>query len=96
MAHEERTQRGPHTEVTEQELVRRIQAGDAEAFDALFRQYFGKVLRQAMHCIGNTEEAEEVVQEVFLAVYEKAQKWEGERRDLNPRALEPQSSALPC
>jgi len=78
MAHEERTQRGPHTEVTEQELVRRIQAGEAEAFDALFRQYFGKVLRQAMHFIGNTEEAEEVVQEVFLAVYEKAHTFRGD------------------
>ena len=78
MAHEERTQRGPHPEVTEPELVRRIQAGDAEAFDALFRQYCGKVLRQAMHFIGNIEEAEEVVQEVFLAVYEKAHTFRGD------------------
>lgn len=78
MAQEERTQSGPHTEVTEQELVQRLQAGDAETFDALFRQYFQKVFRQATHLLGNAAEAEEVVQEVFLAVYEKAHTFRGE------------------
>ena len=78
MAQEERTQSGPHTEVTEQELVQRLQAGDAETFDALFRQYFQKIFRQATHLLGNAAEAEEVVQEVFLAVYEKAHTFRGE------------------
>jgi len=78
MAQEERTQSGPHTEVTEQELVQRLQAGDAETFDALIRQYFQKVFRQATHLLGNAAEAEEVVQEVFLAVYEKAHTFRGE------------------
>jgi len=78
MAQEERAQSGPHTEVTEQELVQRLQAGDAEAFDALFRQYFQKIFRQATHLLGNAAEAEEVVQEVFLAVYEKAHTFRGE------------------
>jgi len=78
MAQEERAQSGPHTEVTEQELVQRLQAGDAETFDAMFRQYFQKVFRQATHLLGNAAEAEEVVQEVFLAVYEKAHTFRGE------------------
>ena len=78
MAQEERTQSGPHTEVTEQELVQRLQAGDAETFDALFRRYFQKIFRQATHLLGNAAEAEEVVQEVFLAVYEKAHTFRGE------------------
>lgn len=30
-------------DVTEQELVQRLQAGDAEAFETLFRQHFPKV-----------------------------------------------------
>lgn len=58
--------------------MQRLQAGEAEAFDALFRKYFGKVLRQAMHFLGNTAEAEEVAQEVFLAVYEKAHTFRGD------------------
>ena len=78
MAQEDRSQSGFHTEVTEQELVQRLQAGDAETFDALFRQYFQKVFRQATHLLGNAAEAEEVVQEVFLAVYEKAHTFRGE------------------
>src|SRR5881396_1399720 len=78
MMHEERPQSGPHAAVTEQDLVQRLQAGDAETFDALFRQYFQKIFRQATHLLGNTAEAEEVVQEVFLAVYEKAHTFRGE------------------
>ena len=78
MAQAEHTQSGPHTEITEQDLVQRLQAGDAETFDALFRQYFQKVFRQATHLLGNAAEAEEVVQEVFLAVYEKAHTFRGE------------------
>jgi RNA polymerase sigma-70 factor (ECF subfamily) len=78
MAQAERTQSGPHPEVTEQELVQRLQAGDVAAFDALFRQYFQKVFRQATHLLGNAAEAEEVVQEVFLAIYEKVHTFRGE------------------
>jgi len=64
-------------DVTEQELVQRLQAGDAEAFDTLFRQHFPKVYRQAVHLVGTVAEAEEVAQEVFLAVYEKAHTFRG-------------------
>ncbi len=65
-------------DVTEQALVQRLQAGDAEAFDTLFRRYFAKVYRQATHLVGTAAEAEEVVQEVFLAVYEKSHTFRGE------------------
>jgi len=78
MAQAEHTQSGPHPEITEKDLVQRLQAGDAETFDALFRQYFQKIFRQATHLLGNAAEAEEVVQEVFLAVYEKAHTFRGE------------------
>jgi RNA polymerase sigma-70 factor (ECF subfamily) len=58
--------------------VQRLQAGDTVAFDTLFRQYFARVYRQAVHIVGTDAEAEEVVQEVFLAVYEKAHTFRGE------------------
>ena len=64
-------------DMTEQELVQRLQAGDTEAFDTLFRQHFSKVYRQALHLLGTATEAEEVVQEVFLTVYEKAHTFRG-------------------
>ena len=78
MAHEEPTRSGPHVESAEQEFVRRIQAGDVTAFDALFRQHCGKVFHQAIRLVGNAAEAEEVVQEVFLTVYEKIHTFRGE------------------
>jgi RNA polymerase sigma-70 factor (ECF subfamily) len=65
-------------DTTEHELLRRLQAGDADAFDILFRHHAPKVARQAMHLLANDAEAEEVVQEVFLTLYEKAQTFRGE------------------
>src|SRR5712691_10114793 len=78
MAHEDLTQSSPHAEATEEELVQRLQAGDATAFDALFRQCCGKVFHQATRLLGNAAEAEEVAQEVFLAVYEKVHTFRGD------------------
>jgi RNA polymerase sigma-70 factor (ECF subfamily) len=65
-------------EVAERELVRRVQAGDTEAFETLFRQHGARVGRQALNLLGNEAEAEEVVQEVFLAFYEKAKTFRGD------------------
>jgi RNA polymerase sigma-70 factor, ECF subfamily len=58
-------------------LIERVKIGDHEAFDILFQRYFTTVSRQAIRLARNREEAEEVVQEVFLTVYEKAQTFRG-------------------
>ena len=58
-------------------LIERLQVGDAEAFTVLFKRYSVRVSRQAMHLLGNEAEAEEVVQEVFLTLYEKANTFRG-------------------
>jgi RNA polymerase sigma-70 factor, ECF subfamily len=58
-------------------LIERVKAGDHDAFDALFQHYFSTVYRQAIRLAGNREEAEEVVQEVFLTIYEKANTFRG-------------------
>lgn len=59
-------------------LLHRVQAGDAAAFEVLFRRYGARVLRQAMSLLGNEMEAEEVTQEVFLTLYEKANTFRGD------------------
>src|SRR5438093_8921581 len=59
-------------------LITRLRAGEAEAFETLFRQFFARVYRQALHHLSTAAEAEEVVQEVFLTVYEKANAFRGE------------------
>ena len=72
------TARNGVTAEAEIELVRRVQTGDAEAFETLFRRYGTRVARQAMHLLGNEAEVEEVVQEVFLTFYEKAKSFRGD------------------
>lgn len=61
----------------DQLLIGRLQAGNAEAFTALFQRYSARVARQAMNLLGNEAETEEVVQEVFLTLYEKANTFRG-------------------
>jgi RNA polymerase sigma-70 factor (ECF subfamily) len=62
----------------ERALIQRVKTGDHAAFDALFQRHFPTVYRQAFRLVGNQAEAEEVVQEVFLTMYEKAQTFRGE------------------
>lgn len=68
---------GPSQE-EEHRLVWRLQAGDVDAFERLFQRYSGRVYRQAMTLLGNAAEAEEIVQEVFLALYTKAGTFRGD------------------
>jgi RNA polymerase sigma-70 factor (ECF subfamily) len=60
-----------HLEETESELIRRVKAGDHKAFEDLFARYVSRVYGQAIKLMRNPEEAQEVVQEVFLTVYTK-------------------------
>lgn len=66
----------PYTE--ERTLVERLRSGDYEAFEAIFRRYANKVYRQVFRLVGNSAEAEEIVQEVFLAVYQKGKSFRGD------------------
>ena len=66
------------SEGDERSLIERVKAGDHEAFEAIFRLHVTKVYRQAFKLVGNEAEAEEVVQEVFLTIYEKAKTFRGE------------------
>jgi RNA polymerase sigma-70 factor (ECF subfamily) len=69
---------GPASDAAEQALVARVCTGDTAAFETLFRRYSPHVFRQALHLLDNTAEAEEVTQEVFLTLYEKASTFRGE------------------
>ncbi len=59
------------------ELVLRLKRGDGEAFAGLLRRYQGKVYRLAMNMTRNPQDAEEVTQDVFLAVYRKIGDFDG-------------------
>ncbi len=52
------------------ELVRSLQKGDISAFDRLFTKYGGKIFYLAKGFLGSREEAEGLVQEVFIKIWE--------------------------
>lgn len=56
--------------------IQRIQRGDGEAYAQLFRCYYGRLCRFAQSMLGNAEAAHEVVQEIFLRIWERRQRWQ--------------------
>ncbi len=62
---------------SDQELVERLKTGEEAAFEALLARYQGKVYRLAMSFTRNPEDAEEVLQDVFLTVYRKIGSFDG-------------------
>ena len=51
-------------------LVARARDGDSSAFDALVRTYMEQAYRVAYRVVGHREDAEDLVQESFLAAYQ--------------------------
>lgn len=60
----------------DEELLRRIAAGDADAMAMLFRRRQGNVYRFALHLTGSPSVADDVTQDVFIAVIRDAHRFE--------------------
>src|SRR5215472_6147279 len=60
------------------ELLRQLARGNEGAFEALYGRYQGPIYRFALHMSGNNAIAEEVTQEVFMALI-------GKPRSYNPQ-----------
>lgn len=65
--------------LSDQELLRLTQAGNEEAFTALYRRLQGPIYRFALQMSGSESVAEDVTQEVFLAVIGGAAGFEAAR-----------------
>jgi RNA polymerase sigma-70 factor (ECF subfamily) len=65
------------------DLLRRLAAGDEQAFTALYRAYQGAVYRFAIQMSGNAQIAEDVTQEVFLILMRKAAEFDAARGRLS-------------
>ena len=66
------------TESDDLALVRRAQAGDAEAFGALVERHRRAVFRAALAAVRSPAEADEVAQEAFVAAFQKLGGFRGE------------------
>lgn len=57
--------------VDERDLLGRIRQGDEGAFDAIFREHYASLVRCAEGMLRRRDVAEEVVQEVLLALWQR-------------------------
>jgi len=60
------------------ELARAAAAGDGEAFEKLYRQYYRRVYSLALRMVSDPTLAEDMTQEVFLQVYRKIGSFRGD------------------
>lgn len=56
---------------TDKDLLERIQQDDKKALEILFKTYYSPLCRFAKTILKNSEQAEDVVQEVFLKIWDK-------------------------
>jgi RNA polymerase sigma-70 factor (ECF subfamily) len=61
----------------DRQLVRRIQAGDRQAFETLLDAYEARIYRLALRFTGSVPDAEDVTQEIFLGIYKSIGNFRG-------------------
>ncbi len=58
--------------------LRRAQRGEAAAFEAIYRRYRGACFNLALRVLGEVAGAEDVVQEVFVRLFDSIKRFRGE------------------
>ena len=76
LGHDQPVQDQPKVIDPDGELVAAIAAGDQSAARELLNRHLTRLLNVAYRLLGNRDDAEEVVQDVFLKVWTHAVKWE--------------------
>ena len=71
------------TNPTEDRLLRRMMAGDEEAFALLYRQKHPAIYRFALHMSSSASVAEDITQEVFMALIRDPKRFDPRRGTLN-------------
>ena len=54
----------------EKQLISRLKNNDQKAFDEIFNHYYSRVYNLAYHFLHNREDSQEIVQIVFIAIWE--------------------------
>ncbi len=71
------TQAAVGTQLNEAQLIRAGQRGDEQAVEALFRRYQRPLFQTALRVLGNTEDAEDALQDGLLSAYRNLKRFEG-------------------
>jgi RNA polymerase sigma-70 factor, ECF subfamily len=67
-------------QISEEELIRRAQRGDSDAFCLLANNYQRRVFSLALHYCRHRQDAEDLTQEVWLKAYRAINSFRGESR----------------
>lgn len=67
-------------ELSDEEVARRVVAGESELFELLLRRHNQRLYRAARGVVGNDAEAEDVVQDAWVRAYEHLAGFRGEAR----------------
>ena len=62
------------------QVVRQVLAGDVEAFSLLVDRHHSRCLRTATHVLGDSDQAEDVVQDAFLRAYKYVGRYREQER----------------
>ena len=62
---------------SEEKLIRAGQRGDHQAVETLFRRYERPLFQTALRVLGNTEDAEDALQDGLLSAYRNLKRFEG-------------------
>ncbi len=66
-------------EIIDRNIVELLKGGDMTAFDLVYRKYCSKLFGFVLHIIKTESDAEEIVQEVFVKLWESRHKLEAHR-----------------
>lgn len=65
---------------TDEQIAKRVQEGETEAFGVLVDRYHAKLDRYARKFVRDSDESKDIVQEVFIKAYENIQSFDATRR----------------
>jgi len=65
---------------TDEDLARKVQAGNSSAFDEIMVRYESRLTRYGKRYLSRVEDIEDVIQDVFLKTYENMQSYNSEYR----------------
>ena len=67
----------------ETEIVLALQNGDEKAMETLFRTYYQRLCNYANTILNDLDESEEVVQQMFVQLWEKREKMESRKAEMD-------------
>lgn len=68
------------SDISDEDIARQVQAGDVNAFGELVDRYEGKLKRYGRKFLGNPDDIDDIVQDVFLRAYQNIQGFDVSRR----------------